>query len=201
MTRHPMLILLTVLLFVAAAGPCSAAADPDSLIYATPQLKPTDSTLAVKVGDAAPEFDLPAIDGSRVSLAQYKGKKHLVLSFIPAAWTPVCSGQWPGYNILQDIFDQHDAALVGVSVDNIPTLSAWVKHMGGLWFPVASDFWPHGGYAARLGLLRSDGTTERALLLIDKAGIIRYVDVHDINSRPDLGLLLQQLEKLGPAGE
>jgi len=71
-------------------------------------------------------------------------------------------------------------------VDNIPTLFAWTNQMGQLWFPVLSDFWPHGGAAKRYGQLRSDGVSERALLVIDKKGIIRYIDVHDINKRPPL---------------
>lgn len=74
-------------------------------IYNPGILKPTDSVLKVKVGDRAPDFSLPAVPGGRISLGQYRGKKNVVLSFVPAAWTPVCSDQWPGYNIVKDIFD------------------------------------------------------------------------------------------------
>jgi peroxiredoxin (alkyl hydroperoxide reductase subunit C) len=86
--------------------------------------------------------------------------------------------------------------LLGITVDNIPSLWAWIQAMGGVWFPVASDFWPHGRVAKLYGVLRSDGTTERALIVVDKKGIIRYIDVHDINERPDLGLLAAELDKL-----
>jgi peroxiredoxin (alkyl hydroperoxide reductase subunit C) len=68
--------------------------------------------------------------------------------------------------------------------------------MGGLWFPVLSDFWPHGRVADTYGVLRSDGTSERALFVIDKAGVIRYIDVHDINDRPGLEALVRALERL-----
>jgi alkyl hydroperoxide reductase subunit AhpC len=115
---------------------------------------------------------------------------------VPAAWTPVCSDQWPGYNIVKDIFDQYDATLLGITVDNIPTLFAWTNQMGKLWFPVLSDFWPHGGVAAKYGVLRSDGVSERALFVIDKKGIIRYIEVSDINKRPSLEILVKELEKL-----
>ena len=74
---------------------------------------------------------------------------------------------------------------------------AWTQAMGGVWFPVASDFWPHGLVAEMYGVLRGDGTTERALIVVDKKGVIRYVDVHDINQRPDLGVLATELDKLG----
>ena len=68
--------------------------------------------------------------------------------------------------------------------------------MGQLWFPVLSDFWPHGALAQKLGILRSDGTTERAIFIIDKNGIIRYIDVHDINRRPPLEDIVRELQKL-----
>jgi len=165
-------------------------------IYNPGILKPTDSVLKVKVGKPAPDFTLKAVSGDAVSLKQYLGKKNVVISFVPAAWTPVCSDQWPGYNIVKDMFDQYDAVLLGITVDNIPTLFSWTNQMGKLWFPVLSDFWPHGRVAKKYGVLRSDGTSERALFVIDKKGIIRYIDVHDINKRPPLEDLIRELEKL-----
>jgi peroxiredoxin (alkyl hydroperoxide reductase subunit C) len=165
-------------------------------IYPVGKLKPIDSQLKVKVGDRAPVFTLPSISGERISLSQYRGKKNVVLSFVPAAWTPVCSDQWPGYNIAKDLFDQHETILLGITVDNLPTLFAWTNQMGKLWFPVLSDFWPHGKVAKTYGVLRSDGTSERALFVIDKKGIIHYIDVHDINKRPPLEDLMGALERL-----
>jgi peroxiredoxin (alkyl hydroperoxide reductase subunit C) len=155
-----------------------------------------DSVLKVKVGDKAPDFTLKALAGGNVSLGDYRGKKNVVISFVPAAWTPVCSDQWPGYNIVKDIFDENDAILLGITVDNLPTLFSWTNQMGKLWFPVLSDFYPHGATAAKFGILRSDGVSERALFVIDKKGVIRYIDVHDINKRPSLDTLVRELEKL-----
>ena len=169
-------------------------------IYPVGHMKPVDSATALKVGDEAPDFTLPSIKGESITLSSYRGKKNVVISFVPAAWTPVCSDQWPGYNLARDIFEKHDAIMLGVTVDNVPTLYAWCKQMGGgpegLWFPVLSDFYPHGSVAQKYGVLRTTGVTERALFLIDKQGIIRYIDVHDINSRPPLDNLAQALEAL-----
>ena len=165
-------------------------------IYNPGILKSKNSVLKVKIGKPAPDFTLKAVSGEMVSLRQYRGKKNVVISFVPAAWTPVCSDQWPGYNIAQDIFDEYDAILLGITVDNIPTLFSWTNQMGNLWFPVLSDFWPHGKVAASYGVLRADGVSERALFVIDKKGIIRYIDVHDINKRPPLEDLVKELEKL-----
>jgi len=166
-------------------------------IYDPGVLKPTDSVPKLRTGDRAPDFTLPAVSGENISLRHYLGKKNVVLSFVPAAWTPVCSDQWPGYNIVKSIFDKHDAILIGITVDNIPTLFAWTNQMGDLWFPVLSDFWPHGAVADKYGVLRSDGVSERSLFVIDKKGVVRYIDVHDINKRPSLRALVEALEGLG----
>jgi len=189
------LISLAVLLTTATAYGGLSSQFQDK-VYSPGVLKPTDSQTKLKVGDHAPDFSLPSLEGEKVTLDQFRGKKNVIISFVPAAWTPVCSEQWPGYNLVKDVFEKHDAIILGVSVDSIPTLFAWTGQMGGLWFPVLSDFWPHGEMASRYGVLRSSGTTERAIFVIDKQGIIRYIDVHDINERPSLEELIQEVEKL-----
>ncbi|MBP1609519.1 MAG: Redoxin domain protein [Acidobacteria bacterium] len=170
-------------------------------IYPVGKLKPTDSVSKLKVGDVAPDFTLPAVEGGKVSLGQYRGKKNVVISFVPAAWTPVCSDQWPGYNIFKALFEKHDAILLGITVDNIPTLYSWTRQMvttpkEKIWFPVLSDFYPHGATASKYGVLRSEGESERALFAINKEGIITYIDVHDINRRPLLEDLAKALEEV-----
>ena len=196
MTARLIRLALAAMLCVLLASPALAQAIRPDLLYSTGQCKAVDSVLKVRPGMQAPDFDLPAIDGSRVKLSSWLGKKNVVLTFVPAAWTPVCSGQWPGYNLARSVFEQNDAVLVGISCDNVPSLHAWVQEMGGVWFPVASDFWPHGAVSGRYGVLRPEGVSERALFLIDKKGVVRYVDVHDINTRPDLGQLAREMEKL-----
>jgi peroxiredoxin (alkyl hydroperoxide reductase subunit C) len=178
-------------------GACGAESSPSGLpIYDPGKLKPVDSKLKVKVGDRAPDFKLRAVNGREVSLKQFHGKKNVVISFVPAAFTPVCSAQWPGYNLVLDLFEKHNAVLVGIATDNLPSLYAWTREMGEIRFDVLSDFYPHGAVASSYGVLRSDGTAERALFVIDKKGLIRYIDVHDINQRPPLEDLAGALDKL-----
>jgi peroxiredoxin len=196
MKKKIILAALFVCFFASSAHALSEAYKNN--IYNPGELKPVDSVLKVKVGQAAPAFTLKAVSGKMISLKDYRGKKNVVISFVPAAWTPVCSDQWPGYNIVQDIFESHDAVLLGITVDNIPTLYSWTNQMGKLWFEVLSDFWPHGAVAEKFGVLRSDGVAERALFVIDKKGIIRYIDVHNINQRPPLETLVRELEKVEP---
>ncbi|HEY3277304.1 MAG TPA: redoxin domain-containing protein [Syntrophorhabdaceae bacterium] len=190
-------VAFLVLPLVATAG--SQCMDLNDYVYDLGTQKPKESTPVLKVGQEAPEFILPAVGGGTISLLQYKGKKNVVISFVPAAWTPVCSAQWPGYNLMEDVFDKNEATLIGITVDNIPTLYAWTKLMskeGRLWFPVLSDFYPHGQVALKYGVLRDNGTSERAIFIIDKKGIIRYIDIHNINKRPPLEDLIEALEKV-----
>ena len=197
MMKKAFVAVMTVALFLIAApltyGLSEAFKDS---VYNPGELKPVDSQLKVKVGEPAPDFTLPSLSGEKITLSSFRDNKNVVLSFVPAAWTPVCSDQWPGYNIVKDIFDQNEAVLLGITVDNIPTLYSWVREMGQLWFPVLSDFWPHGAVADAYGVLRSDGVTERALLFIDKKGVLRHAHVGDINVRPPLQVIVTELEKM-----
>ncbi len=89
--------------------------------------------------------------------------------------------------------------MLGISVDHVPCLKAWVDSLGGITYPLLSDFWPHGEVAGRYGVLRQvEGHSERAIFIIDKEGVIRYIDIHDIDDQPDNDVLFAELEKLNP---
>ena len=91
-----------------------------------------------------------------------------------------------------------DTQVLGISVDSVPCLTAWAKDLGGITYPLLSDFWPHGEVAQRFGVLREDGTTERALFILDREGIIRYVDVHDIDTQPSNDELRWAIRAIDP---
>jgi len=78
-----------------------------------------------------------------------------------------------------------DTQVLGISVDHVPCLKAWAESLGRINYPLLSDFWPHGEVAQKYGVLRSEGYTERAIFLMDKSGIIRYIDIHDKDQQPD----------------
>lgn len=205
--RH--LLCGVVLCLLAACGPAKTGGTMASHATATPphQTAAQDAmpnAPVIRPGDTAPDFDLPAVDGTRLRLTSFRGRKAVVLSFVPAAFTPVCSAQWSGYAMLKPRFEQLGAVVVGISVDNVPALAAWTREMGTdaaghpspLWFPVVSDFWPHGAVTMRYGLLRPDGIADRALVLIDKAGVVRLVEVSAIDRRPGLDNLFMALERM-----
>jgi glutaredoxin len=83
--------------------------------------------------------------------------------------------------------------VLGISVDSKHCLKAWADSLGGITYPLLSDFWPHGQVAQKYGVLRPDGRSERAIFIIDKSGVICYVDVHNIDEQPDNNVLFREL--------
>jgi glutaredoxin len=88
--------------------------------------------------------------------------------------------------------------VLGLSVDSVPCLKAWADSLGGISYPLLSDFFPHGRVAELYGVLRPEGYTERAIFVIDKQGMIRYVDVHDITKQPENDELFRALVEVDP---
>jgi glutaredoxin len=91
-----------------------------------------------------------------------------------------------------------NAQVLGISIDHIPVLKAWAESLGDISFPLLSDFWPHGEVAKRYGVLRVEGYTERALFILDREGVIRYIDIHDIDDQPDNEVLFAELRSIDP---
>jgi len=92
-----------------------------------------------------------------------------------------------------------DAQVLGISVDHIHSLKAWAESLGGINYPLLADFWPHGAIAERYGVFRSlEGHSERAIFIIDKQGIIRYIDIHDIDHQPENEVVFDVLRRIDP---
>ncbi|OUM85763.1 MAG: alkyl hydroperoxide reductase [Bacillus thermozeamaize] len=102
----------------------------------------------------------------------------------------------PSYEDDLPRFEEYDTQVLGISVDSIPSHEAWQKSLGGITYPLLSDFYPHGAVAEKYGVLRDEGMSERALFIIDKEGIIRFIDVHPIDQLPDNEELFEVLRKL-----
>ncbi|GAC1575404.1 MAG: hypothetical protein NVS3B7_07860 [Candidatus Elarobacter sp.] len=85
---------------------------------------------------------------------------------------------------------------MGVSTDSKYANGAWSKELGGITFPLLSDFYPHGAVAQAYGVLHAGGMPERAIVIVDKDGIVRYIDVHEISEVPDETVLFEELAKL-----
>jgi peroxiredoxin len=92
-------------------------------------------------------------------------------------------------------FEKLNAQVLGISVDHVPCLKAWAESLGGITFPLLSDFSPQGSVAKKYGVRRKEGFSERAIFVLDKFGIIRYIDIHKITDRPKNKILFAALKK------
>jgi peroxiredoxin/glutaredoxin len=153
--------------------------------------------MTVQLGALAPDFTLPSQLGKKITLSDLRGK-NVVLAFYPLAWTPVCSLQVPLYEAEMEKFVALDTQILSISVDSADCLRAWAESLGGIHYPMLSDFWPHGTVAQLYGVLQADGRSERALFVIDKQGFVRYIDIHDIHDQPSNEVLRKAIREIDP---
>jgi alkyl hydroperoxide reductase subunit AhpC len=104
----------------------------------------------------------------------------------------------PGYEAESADFERYDAQVVGISVDSVPSHVAFAKSIGGIAaYPMLADFHPKGAVAKKYGVYKEDkGISERAVFVVDKKGIVQYIDVHDISEAPANAQLLEKLREL-----
>jgi peroxiredoxin (alkyl hydroperoxide reductase subunit C) len=146
------------------------------------ETKSHSETETLKVGDVAPDFTLKA-GKEDWRLKDFRDKKNVVLAFVPFAFSSVCSAQLPAYEADLDRFKDFDAEVVSISMDSTHALNAWQKQMHTT-FPLLSDFYPQGKVVDTFGLRHQVGMSNRAVIVIDKKGIIRYIEV--LNSPSDM---------------
>jgi peroxiredoxin len=148
----------------------------------------------IETGEAAPDFTLPNHKGEQVSLADFRGRK-VMLVFYPADFSPVCSDQ---LSIYQEVLGQIEDAgvkLLGISVDSSWTHNAFRKQLG-LEIPLLADFHPKGQVSRAYGAYIDDfGTGNRSLVLIDEMGVVRWVhESPSVVDIPGANLIFDALE-------
>jgi len=149
-------------------------------------------------GTVGPDFTLKSAPGRNTSLTEFRSRP-VILVFYPADWSPVCGDQVVLYNEILSEFERYGAALLGISVDG-PWCHAAFAEQRQLRFPLLSDFEPKGEVARRYGAYRfADGTSERALFVLDGAGVIRWSYLSPIDVNPGADGILRALESLAPA--
>jgi len=130
--------------------------------------------LPLQTGDRAPDFTLQDQHGQEISLSSYAGKKAVLLVFYPYAFTGVCTGELTGFRDRLGDFETEDTTLLAVSCDPIYTQRAFADR-DAIFFPLLSDFWPHGAVASAYGVLdENEGCALRSSFVIDKDGIVRW---------------------------
>jgi peroxiredoxin len=146
-------------------------------------------------GTPAPDFELRSTPSQMVRLSELRGRP-VVLVFYPEDWSPVCTDQLALYQELMPEFRKHDAELIGISVDGIWSHLAFARDRK-LRFPLLADFEPKGEVARQYHVYRAaDGTSERALYVIDADGVVRWSYVSPVGVNPGADGILRALENL-----
>jgi len=151
----------------------------------------------IEVGNVAPDFTLEDQSEREVTLSEFKGKKRVVLSFHPLSWTSVCRDQMQDLEKHREDFNKLNCVALGLSVDSVPCKKAWAEAIGVKETPLLADFWPHGGVAEAYDIFREkNGFSERAVLIVDHKGMIRFKKIYPIREVPDIGEILKAVEDL-----
>lgn len=157
---------------------------------------PRAESKTLKVGDTAPDFTLKTASREDWHLSDFRGKRNVVLAFVPFAFSSVCSAQLPSYEAELDRFKDLDAEVASISLDSTHALTAWAKSMGTS-FPLLSDFYPQGEVVDLYGVRHQAGMAERALFAIDKEGVIRFIEIQDSpGNMPDNENLFEALRRI-----
>jgi len=155
------------------------------------------------VGDAAPDFELPALIAGvrqRLRLSAYRRLKNVVLAFYPFNWQQASAAQLVSYRVIRPRVLACNAEIVAITVDSIMNTTAWERAIGPFEFPMCSDFWPHGEVAERYGVLRgsgeSAGASERAVVVVDRSGRVAFRKTYAPNQVAPVEEVLAVLEKI-----
>ena len=158
------------------------------------------SQSALAAGTKAPAFTLPSTPDQKVSQSEFR-RQSVILAFYPADFSPVCGDQMALYNEILPEFERFGAQLLGISVDG-PWCHAAFAQGRKLHFPLLADFEPKGAVAKLYRVYREhDGTSDRALFVIDSEGVIRWSYISPVGVNPGADGILAALEGLGSGKE
>jgi peroxiredoxin len=151
----------------------------------------------IAVGERAPDFSLPDHEGNDTSLANFRGRK-VVLVFYPLDFSPVCTDQLSVYQEVLPQIEDAGATLVGISVDSSWAHRAFREKLG-LTIPLLSDFEPKGAVVRAYGAyIDKVGHANRSLVLIDEDGVVRWVHESPTPLEiPGANLIFDALEATG----
>lgn len=150
----------------------------------------------LRPGTRAPDFTLPRSRYASVSLSALRGRR-VVLAFYPADWEPVSREQLTLYQEYAPTFRNLRADLLGVSTDGTWSHAAFAKEAG-VRFPLLADSHPKGAAARAYGVyLEREGSSCRALFVIDEGGTVRWSQAYPTPANPGVDGILRALETMG----
>ncbi|WP_037362135.1 peroxiredoxin [Nakamurella lactea] len=137
------------------------------------------SPVSIAVGDTAPDFTLPNGDKTPVSLADFAGKKAVLLVFYPFAFSGICTGELCAIRDDLASFQNEQVQVLAISTDPTFALKAWSQAQG-YEFPLLSDFWPHGAVAEQYGVFNDQaGMAVRGTFLVGADGVVTFAEVNE----------------------
>jgi peroxiredoxin len=149
--------------------------------------------IPIAVGADAPDFTVTDNKNQSISLSSLRGKK-VLLSWHPLAWTPVCTDQMRALENNWDKFQSLNTVPLGFSVDSQPCKEVWALAIQVKDVRLPADFWPHGKIARDYRIFNeTDGVSERANIIIDENGKVKWVKVYPPQELPDINEVLQVL--------
>ena len=157
----------------------------------------TASSAPLSIGDIAPDFTLKDQNGQEFSLADFRGRKNVVIVFYPFAFSGICTGELCEIRDNLGDFVSDDVQVLAISCDHMFSQRAWADKEG-YFFPLLSDYWPHGGVAQAFGVFNEKaGAALRGTFLVDTDGVIRWSLVNEIGEARDFSGYHAALKDLG----
>lgn len=143
-------------------------------------------TRVLSVGEVAPHFRLTDQNGSGFSSADILARKNLLVVFFPFAFSGICTGELSQIRDDLGAFVADDIDVVAISCDSLFALRAWADAQA-YFFPILSDFWPHGEVARAFGIFdEQGGFARRGTFLLDTTGTVRWALVRELGQTRDL---------------
>jgi peroxiredoxin len=149
--------------------------------------------MPIAVGQPAPDFALKDQSQKEIKLADFAGKRNVVLIFYPLDFSPTCTNEHACFVNDLKHFEKLDAQVLGLSVDSAWAHKAFAEKMG-ITYPLLADFNPRGAVGDKFGVYHADkGITGRAIAIIDKAGKIAWFKNYDFTVVPDMNEIREAL--------
>ena len=153
--------------------------------------------MPLEIGDRAADFALRDQHGQEIRLSSFLGQKAVLVVFYPYAFTGVCAGELTGFRDRLGDFETDTTTLVGISCDSLFTQRAFADR-DAIFFPLLSDFWPHGAVASAYGVFdEAEGCAQRSSFVVDRDGRISWVLHSDRGEARDLDLQAARLKQAG----
>jgi len=157
----------------------------------------TTQHAGLTVGAEAPDFALRDQNGATVSLSDFRGQKNVVIVFYPFAFSGICTGELCEIRDNLGAFVSDEVQVLAISCDHMFSQRAWADKEG-YFFPLLSDYWPHGAVASAYGVFNDRaGAALRGTFLVDREGIVRWSLVNPIGEARDFTGYHTTLAELG----